>query len=166
MIRRSILTVVLAAAVLSGATQQARADFGDALAGIIVGGAIVNAINQQPRPRRHVVTNPAWEQTRDMQTALNFFFFNVGTPDGVAGRNTRNGIAQYQAYLSFPATGEMTEFQRQVLMTSYQRAQMGTPQSRQIAATHPDGMRGILLAVRDEMLGVNQPAPAPARPTK
>ena len=137
------------------------------MAGIIIGGAIVGAIhNQQQQRPRGTAPNPAWQQTRDMQEALNFFFFNVGVPDGVAGRQTRNGVAQFQAYLNFPSTGDITEFERQVLTTSYQRAQLHTPQVAQIASTHPDGLRGVLLAVRDEMLGVNQPpvqaAPAPA----
>jgi len=172
MIGKSITAVVLAGGLIAGGAEEARADFGDAVAGIIIGGAIVGAIHnqQQQRPRGSAAPNPAWQQTRDMQEALNFFFFDVGVPDGVAGRQTRNGVAQFQAYLNFPATGEISEFERQVLTTSYQRAQLRTPQVAQIASTHPDGLRGVLLAVRDEMLGVNQPpvqaAPVPTPPVQ
>lgn len=163
MIGKTITAVVLAGALVAGGAERARADFGDAVAGIIIGGAIVGAIHnqqQQQRPRGSVPSQ-AWQQTRDMQEALNYFFFNVGVPDGVAGRQTRNGVSQFQAYLNFPATGDITEFERQVLTTSYQRAQLQTPQVAQIASTHPDGVRGVLLAVRDEMLGVNQPVVQP-----
>jgi hypothetical protein len=40
-----------------------------------------------------------------------------------------------------------------VLVTAHQRAQFGGPQVTQVAARHPDGMRGLLEVVRDELTG-------------
>ena len=44
-------------------------------------------------------------QNRQVQSALNYFGFPVGTPDGVLGSRSREAIAGYQAYLMYPATG-------------------------------------------------------------
>ncbi len=99
------------------------------------------------------VSSASRQLARDVQTALNHFYFQVGTPDGVLGRQSRAGISAYQAYLAFPATGELTEFERQVLITSYQRAIAGGPQVTRVSQTHRDGLRGLLEVVRDEMMG-------------
>ncbi|MCL4676758.1 MAG: peptidoglycan-binding protein, partial [Pararhodobacter sp.] len=85
--------------------------------------------------------------------ALNHFYFHVGTPDGVLGRQSRAGISQYQAYLSFPVTGELGEFERQVLITAYQRAIAGGAEVTRVSQRHPDGLRGLLEVVRDELRG-------------
>lgn len=173
MTSRVFVSTILAAALMTGSVGQASADIGDALVGGIIGGIIVGGIqsNQHNRTRTVVIDNTAREQAREVQTALNHFAFNVGTPDGVLGRQSRAGISGYQAYLGFPVTGELTEFQRQVLITAYQRAQFGGPQVVQVVQTHPDGLRGLLPVVRDEMMGVPQPgtlavapAPLPAQP--
>jgi peptidoglycan hydrolase-like protein with peptidoglycan-binding domain len=55
---------------------------------------------------------------RKTQSALNYFGISAGTADGILGSNTRAGISVYQVSLHMPATGEITQFQRNVLMTA------------------------------------------------
>lgn len=140
----------------------------DAFLGALVGGFLGAAAGSQPRQRVRT-TQPRTTQTRraqpsqaaaaqrqanrDLQTALNFFGFNVGAADGAIGPRSRAGISQYQAYLGLASTGQITEFERSVLITAWNRAQAGGPQVTQVTARHRDGMRGMLEAVRDEMAG-------------
>lgn len=171
---KSLTATALAATLIVGGTSRANADLGDAIAGGIIGGVIVGAIQNRTETRPRVThteaPSAARQLAREIQTALNRFLFNVGAPDGVIGRQTRAGISQYQAYLGFPATGELSEFERQVLITAHQRAITGSAQVTRIAASHPNGIRGLLDTVRDEMLGINQQpvveaaAPAPVQP--
>jgi len=158
--RKIITTTALAAALFSTSVGRASADLGDAIVGGIVGGVIVGAIHdrndRRPRATTPRVSNASRQLARDVQTALNHFYFNVGAPDGVLGRQSRAGISQYQAYLGFPSTGHLSEFERQVLITAHQRALYGGPQVTQVAANHPNGIRGLLGVVRDEMLGVSR----------
>lgn len=173
MTSKIFISTLLSAALISGSVGQASADIGDAIVGGIIGGVIVNEVQRnraRTPPRTVVVDTSARQQAREVQSALNHFYFNVGAPDGVLGPQSRAGISQYQSYLGFPMTGELTEFQRQVLISSYQRAQFGGPQVIQVSQSHPDGLRGLLRVVRDEMMGVPQTpsvtaaAPAPIAP--
>ncbi|MCB1406982.1 MAG: peptidoglycan-binding protein [Rhodobacteraceae bacterium] len=153
-----LTTTALTAALIIGGMGQARADVGSAIAGGIIGGIIGGAIqrDQQRRPRYVVssgATSAARQLARDVQTALNHFYFNVGAPDGVLGRQSRAGISQYQAYLSFPVTGELAEFERQVLITAYQRSIAGGAEVTRVVQRHRDGQRGLLEVVRDELRG-------------
>lgn len=157
MTKKILTTTALVAAIITSGVGQASADIGDAIAGGIIGGVIVGAIQrdrQRTRTVAPVVSSAARQLARDVQTALNHFYFNVGAPDGVLGAQSRAGISQYQGYMGFPITGELAEFERQVLITAYQRAIYGGPQVTQVAQSHQDGLRGLLPTVRDEMLGV------------
>lgn len=128
--------------------------------GGIIGGAIVNEANRNRRAPTTVrrsssapsVSSLQREQNREVQTSLNYFGYPVGTPDGSIGPKSRAAISQYQALLGFPATGQLTEMERQILVTAYNRALIGGPQVQQVV-TGPQGMRGMLLAQRDDMLG-------------
>ena len=172
MIRKTLTTTALAAALIATGAGRASADLGDAIAGGIIGGAIVGAIQshnqRQPArataPSARAVPSAARQEARAVQTALNGFGFDVGVPDGVLGRQSRAGISRYQAYLGYAPTGDLEDFQRDVLLQAYQRSEMGGAAVTQVVMTHPDGRRGLLLAVRDEMLGVNTRVAAPAAP--
>jgi len=172
MIRKSLTTTALAAALVTSGVGQASADIGDAIAGGIIGGVIVGAIqnNNQRQPARttspstRAVSSAARQEARAVQTALNTFGFDVGVPDGVLGRQSRAGISQYQAYMGFNPTGDLDGFQRDVLLQAYQRNEMGGAAVTQVVMGHPDGRRGLLLVVRDEMLGLNTRVAAPAQP--
>ncbi|MGB8813602.1 MAG: peptidoglycan-binding domain-containing protein [Paracoccaceae bacterium] len=160
-----ILTMAVAPA------EQAMAD-GDALVGGIIGGiiggAIVNGANNNRRatttrrststrsstPRKPSMSSAQREANREVQTALNYFSFPVGTPDGSIGPKSRAAISQYQALMGYPPTGQLTDYERSLLVLSYNRAIIGGPLVAQTISTHPQGVRGLLLVQRDEMAGV------------
>ncbi len=142
--------------------QKTFADGADFAAGIltgIVGSAIVNnaqkpkyVVRKQAAPRPTVNTYER-QQNREVQTSLNYFGFPAGVPDGIMGRNSRSAVAQYQAFMGYPATGALTEYERAFLTSSYQRAIIGGPQVSQVIAARGLGPRGLLHAYRDEQMG-------------
>jgi peptidoglycan hydrolase-like protein with peptidoglycan-binding domain len=167
----SLLTIIVAAGMAQPAA--AGGGGGEAFVGGLLGSAIGTAIvnhQQQRRPvvveRRYVTKRaPApvvnsWqrEQNRQVQTALNYFGFPAGVADGVLGANSRAAIGQYQAFLGYPATGVLSEYERAFLTSSYDRALVGGPQAAQIMASG-QGTRGLLLAWRQEQMGVPPAAP-------
>lgn len=158
----------LSAALVAGDYGTARAQGAEAFVGGLLGGFIgahAGTRAAQPQRTRTVVAeSPARAANREIQTALNFFGWNVGVADGAIGPRSRTGISMYQAYLGNPPTGQITEFERIVLVTAYQRAQFGGPAVTQVAARHPDGMRGLLPEVRDELSGVPSGRVASAPP--
>jgi peptidoglycan hydrolase-like protein with peptidoglycan-binding domain len=155
------LVGLLSPSVAAFPMEQARAQDGlvGGIIGGIIGGAIANGQRRsQPQTQRVVRSAPAVssaqrEQNRSVQSALNHFGWNVGTADGVLGRRSREGITQYQVFTGFSATGTLTDFERNILVTAHQRAIMGGLQVAQTVSTHPQGMRGLILVVRDEMSG-------------
>lgn len=151
---RILMTTLISAALISGHADRASAD---AFVGGLIGGIIGGAIGANARPRSSGggggVSSVTREQNRAVQSALNFFGFDAGVPDGSFGPRTRSAISAYQAYLGYPATGQITEIERQILTTAHQRAQLGGPQVTRVTSRHRDGMRGMLEAQRDEMQG-------------
>ena len=71
---------------------------------------------------------------------------------------------QYQATLGFPPTGVLMEHEKVFLTASYERAVVGGPQAAQIMAASGQGTRGLLLAYRQEQLGLPAAPVAPAAP--
>lgn len=162
---RGVATTVVVAALALGHAEPVRADMGDAIAGAIVGGLIGGAIakDQQKRkaqqktysaPKKPTMSTAQREENREVQTALNHFGFPVGAPDGVLGSKSRGAISSYQAMLGYPPSGQLTDYERTILVTAYHRAVAGGPQVMQVAGTHPMGMKGLLLVQRDEMAGI------------
>lgn len=164
------LAAILSISVSAVALEPARAQDGlvGGIIGGIIGGAIANQQRAQPQrqraqpqraqtqQRRQVapaVSTAQREQNRSVQSALNHFGWNVGTADGAIGPRSREGISQYQAFLGFGATGQLTDFERNILLTAHQRALGGGAAVTQVVSTHPQGMRGLLLSVRDELSG-------------
>jgi hypothetical protein len=165
-----LLLGTVSAAVLAASAPVAHAD-GSAFVGGLVGGIIGGAIGsqqqqqrqqavpqrqQQPRTvvRQPTVNSYQREQNRQAQVALNYFGFPAGTPDGVFGPNSRSAAAQYQAYLGYSPTGYMSDYERSFLITSYQRAIVGGPQTAQMMTEMGQGTRGLLIAFRNEQMGV------------
>ncbi|WP_245964179.1 peptidoglycan-binding domain-containing protein [Roseovarius spongiae] len=160
----------------------AKADFADGLVGGLVGGAVSGVIvNESAKARerkratrratrktyRAPVNSVARQQVREEQSALNYFGFPAGAPDGVRGRNTRNATSQFQAHMGYPVTGRLAEYERQFLISAYYRAQSSGAATAQLIAQRGQGARGLLHAYRDEAMGAPQtyaaaPAPAPA----
>ncbi len=166
------LTIVCLAATLAFApATKVSADLADGLVGGVVGGVvgglIVNEGIKSRERNRNATTrsttgyapsysptySPARQQVYEDQVALNYFGFPAGVPDGRRGRNTRNATSQYQAYMDYPATGRLNEWERQYLITSYQRAQSGGAATTQLISQNGQGTRGLLHAYRDEAAG-------------
>lgn len=176
MMFKRVATAGVAASLVLSPVSPAFADAGDALVGGVIGGIIGGAIvNESNKKKRTVVrqstssgmTTAQREANRETQVALNYFGYPVGTPDGVLGRNSRGAIAEYQMTLGYPATGQLTEYERSHLVGSYHRAVAGGALTMQQAAANPMGMRGLLLTWRDEAMGIapqGQMAAMPAMP--
>ncbi|MGB5835933.1 MAG: peptidoglycan-binding domain-containing protein [Albidovulum sp.] len=160
MINKYVSTTALVASLAFAPVGPAVANGGDAIVGGIIGGLIGGAIvNESSKKKRVVrrstgVSSAQREVNRNTQVALNYFGYPVGTPDGVLGRQSRSGIAQYQASLGYPATGYLNDYEQNHLITSYHRAVAGGPVTMQMAAANPMGMRGLLVTWRDEAMGI------------
>lgn len=133
---RSLATAATLAVSLP-ATPSAASNLGKAIIGggaaVIIGcatGALnCNGNRQRSRtstrsraPQMSAAQRAQIAETKSVQQALNAFGFNVGGADGQAGPKTRAGISQYQAYMGYPATGHLDEYQKGFLLSSHQRA--------------------------------------------
>lgn len=161
--RHRLKAGLVAALCLSVSTTQASADnLGAAIVGGIIGGVIMNEANKNRQRTttttrtsqpRSTVSSATREQNRQVQTSLNYFGFPAGSADGVMGQRSRAAVAQYQAHLGFPATGQLTPYERDFLISSYSRAQIGGPQVIREMNTNPQGVKGLLVVWRDEAMG-------------
>ncbi len=164
---KPILQALVAALVVTSATDASANDgIVGGIVGGIIGGVIANEANRNRTQQKTVqrapqssVSSATREANRETQTALNYFGFNAGTVDGVVGRGTRTAMATYQAHLGYPATGTLTQFERDFLLTSYQRAIAGGATTAQLIATNPMGAKGLLTMFRDQSLGIAPQAP-------
>lgn len=151
---KQFLSAVLATCLVAMPVQKASADSGDFVVGAIIGG-ILGANAKQTRRSRL----PSTSEGREIQTSLNYFGFPAGSVDGQLGSRSRQAISMYQAYLGFPTTGQLTPLEQSVLVTSYNRAQLGGYATTQQISTHPDGVRGLLKLQLAELTGVNPNSP-------
>ena len=164
---KHIFTAALATAMVAAPVTRASADAGNLVGGIvggIIGGALVNSANKRPTQRVYVkptYVNPGYSVTRqanrETQTALNYFGYPAGTPDGVLGSKSRAAASAYQAYMSFPITGNLNQFERDILIGAYTRGISGGYDTTQLIARDPDGVKALLVAQRDIMTGGNTP---------
>jgi len=181
---RPIISAILAAAIIGVPTTRASADAGDFVAGAIIGGVLGHAVRNQPQKKVYRSTKstkkvyrptiPATQAGREIQTSLNYFGFNAGGVDGQLGRKSRDAISRYQAYMGYPVTGNLTTFEQDLLISSYNRAQAGGYATQQQIAAQVDGPRGLLKVYRAEMAGgtavqpgttmVVAPTPVPVAP--
>ncbi len=175
MFSKKIASATLAASLALVPAAPAIADIGDALVGGVIGGIIGGAIVAESNKKRtntttttRSTTQPSIssrqrEENRQVQIALNHFGFPVGAPDGALGRRSQAAVSEYQAMLGYTPTGQLTEYERTLLVGSYHRAVAGGALTMQQASSHPMGMRGLLLTWRDEALNPpGQLASAPA----
>jgi len=175
-----VVTSAIALACATSASGPAQAD-GSAFVGGLVGGIVGSAIANAPRNQPQVQTRTVYrraapapvvntyerQQNREVQTALNYFGFPAGSPDGVMGPNSRSAVAQFQGMMGYPSTGYINEYERAFLASAYNRALVGGPQVQQMMASYGQGPRGLLLAFRAEQSGqtlVAAPLPVPVTP--
>jgi hypothetical protein len=151
----------------------------DGIVGGIVGGLVGGAVSghiikkdmqkqqqqqQQQQSSQQVQTVYVADRSenRSIQNALNYFGFPAGAADGVLGRSSRNAISQYQVYMGFPVTGQLSQFEKDFLLNSHSKAQAGGFNTMQKVASMPDGSKGLLLEYRDEMTGGTAATAQPA----
>jgi hypothetical protein len=166
---RHLVAALFSAALISAPATKVMAD-GDALVGGIIGGVIggviVNEANKKKQrttrrtyTKKPTVSSATRSQNRLTQTSLNYFGFPAGSPDGVLGRRSRSAMSQYQAYLGYPVTGQLTQYERDFLHTSYNRALAGGAATNIAIAQNPQGPRGLLVAYRDQLVAPAAPLP-------
>lgn len=170
MIFKAMTAATLAVALAAFPAEEAHADAGDVIGGLIVGGLLGAAIanGNQGGGNRGTTSGggggiPATQMGRDTQTALNYFGFNAGAVDGQIGNGTRQAIERYQAVMGYPVNGrEYATYQYDNLMQAYYWALNG--------GSAQTGLVGqpLLMAYRDAQRAPQQPqvvvvpAPAPA----
>ncbi|RLJ60143.1 putative peptidoglycan binding protein [Litoreibacter meonggei] len=172
---KNITMACAAAAMITVPATRVSAGSGDFAAGIVagvVGSAIVRNAGKQKRvvrrktytKKRAVVPSYVRQERREIQTSLNYFGFPAGSPDGVLGRRSRAAISNYQAHMGYPATGQLTDYEKNFLLQSYNRAITGGVATSQLIAASPSGPRGLLTRYRNEAAGVGTAAVAPVAP--
>ncbi len=129
---------------------------GAAIIGALIGGAIVAGANNNRRTTtRSTASSAQRTENRAVQTALNFFEFPAGTPDGVFGRRTRTAVSNFQSFMDFPISGELTSYQKEFLLNSHQRAELGGAETSRIILTDPNGSRALLISFMQQQQGGN-----------
>lgn len=147
----TFVAVAASAMLMTGAAvERAQADIhGAVIGGIILcglsGGCGTNNNNNNrgsTRPSNPGISSAQRQQNREVQGALNAFNFPVGTVDGSIGPRSRAAIGDYQSYMGMPATGQLTEFERNTLVDSHRRLQAGAGQAypNMMAQTGPRGL--------------------------
>lgn len=168
MFRKFAVKSITAIALTIAPANYVAADLGDALiggvVGGVVGGVIVNEANKKKQPAATTTSTGSKtyssdynyaqrQENRDVQTALNYFNYPAGPADGVFGRRTRSAVSSYQVFMGYPATGQLTEFQKTVLLNSYHRGIAGGAGTSEVIASSPYGLRGLLKHTQQEMAG-------------
>ncbi len=149
-----ILALTAAGAAIPATKAAAGNNAGAAIIGALIGGAIVAGANNNRRNNTNSTASSAQRtENRAVQTALNYFDFPAGTPDGVFGRRTRTAVGQYQAFMGFPVTGELSPYEKDFLLTSHQRAELGGAETSRIILTDPNGSRALLISFMEQQQG-------------
>ncbi|AXI47349.1 hypothetical protein C1J03_15840 [Sulfitobacter sp. SK012] len=153
-----VACAVFAASLITLPAEQAEADAGDFIAGALIGGIVGANVKKQRRSTTRQRTTrrssiPITQEGKQIQYSLNYFGFDAGRVDGQLGRKTRDAVSQYQAYLGYPITGQLSPFEYNLLVSSYNQAQAGGQNTIVLAANNPEGTRGLLKAYRAEMAG-------------
>ncbi len=149
-----ILALTAAGVTLPMNRAAANGHAGAAILGAIIGGALVAGANNNRRNTTRTTASSAQRtENRAVQTALNYFDFPAGSPDGVFGRRTRTAVSNYQAFMNFPITGELTQYQKDFLLNSHQRAELGGAETSRIILTDPNGSRALLISFMDQQGG-------------
>ncbi len=158
MFSKPIRTAIIASMVATAPVHAMASDLGAAIVGGIIGGAIMSGANQQKKrtyTNKRTYSNSAQRQAnRQAQTSLNYFGFNAGGADGVMGSRSRSAVSQYQVFMGWPGTGHLQPFEYDILVSSYNRAQIGGPEVVKAMQRDPRGVRGLLLTWRDERMGI------------
>lgn len=148
--------------------QRAAADEAAALiGGALLGGLIVNEVHKNKQRQRQQtqrrtyqssgVSSAQRQQNREVQSALNYFGYNVGTVDGSLGRRSRSGISHFQSDMGYPIDGYLDDHERGFLLTSHQRALASAHVAPYNQILASQGQGGLLRTYRNEQLGIQTP---------
>ncbi|GGH21277.1 Putative peptidoglycan binding domain-containing protein [Cribrihabitans marinus] len=168
---KHICATVVAASLILIPAERAKANEGAALlGGAILGGIIVNEVHKNKQRQRTTtvrrstrssgISSAQRQQNRDVQTALNYFGYNVGAVDGSLGRKSRAGISRYQAEMGYTIDGYLDEHERAFLINSHQRALASAHVAPYNQILASQGQAGLLRTYRNEQLGIATPQPA------
>ncbi len=157
---------VVFALTLTPITASAGNDLVGGIIGGVIGAAVMNGGNKsrQRSTSKPRVSSAVRAERREIQTALNYFGFPAGTPDGVLGRKSRAAVSGFQVYLGYPATGQLSEFEKNFLLNSHRQALAGGYATQQLIATKPQGAKGLLIDYRGQMVAGQQANPPVAAP--
>ena len=115
---KAIKSALCAISIFCAAPAAADNDLVQGLIGGMIGAALMNqgsSNNQSGTTRKPSASSGMSAETRaknkELQESLNYFGFDVGTPDGVLGRRTGTAISQYQACIGKSIPGELDSFQ-------------------------------------------------------
>lgn len=157
--KKSLGGAMMAALLLTTSVERTEAgDLGKVIGavglGVIVGcqtGALKCRGTRNVRPGRNYapkMSQAQRQQNRDVQSSLNAFGFPAGTVDGSLGKRSRAAIRDYQGYMGYARTGQLTAVERDMLVNGWRKLQAGGgnayPQT--MAAL---GARGLLNIERD-----------------
>ncbi|MBK0326921.1 peptidoglycan-binding protein [Rhodobacteraceae bacterium F11138] len=166
MFARRVCMSLAAASMIAVPVQRAQAnDAAALLGGALLGGIIVNEVHKNKQrqrttrttTRRSGISSAQRAENRQVQTALNYFGYHVGSVDGALGRQSRAGISRYQADMGYQPDGYLDGHEKDFLLGSYQRslASSSVPPYNQVVATQ--GYNGLLRTYRNEQLGIATP---------
>ena len=169
MLKRHGISAALAAAIaLSSSVASADSNLGAFAVGAAVGAIVNQQVNnnrqRQQAAQQRTYNNNSYtrQQNREVQAALNAFGFNAGVVDGVLGSRSRTAVSNYQAYMGYPITGYLQEYERANLVSSHQRLNAGGGNAYPEVVAN-EGTRGLLKAFADPNYATRYGAePAPA----
>lgn len=145
---KSLTAAVLSCSLVLVPVERVMADAGDFAAGALIGGLIGGALSQGGKRRQRGGSQrsrlPSTQEGKQIQASLNYFGFDAGSVDGQLGRKTKVAVSQYQAYLGYPVSGQLSPYGQDLLISSYQRAMASGYLATQQTMAHPDGPRGLL----------------------
>lgn len=171
MIGKRVCATLVAGSLVFVSAEKSQADEAAALiGGALLGGLIVNEVNKNKQRQRQQTTRSSTssrsssgissaqrQQNREVQTALNYFGYNVGAVDGSLGRKSRAGISRYQADMRYGIDGYLDDHERSFLLTSYQRALASAHVAPYNQILASQGQAGLLRTYRNEQLGIPTP---------
>lgn len=101
-----------------------RSSISDGLGAALVGGVILNKRPADARwTQRMMRPSFAQRSAKELQTALNYFGFDAGAPDGLLGPRSRAAISSYQAHVGLPETGTLTAKEQYDLLWAFRISQ-------------------------------------------
>jgi len=163
---KKLLSAVMSSVLIVTPAFSQNNDLFDGLVGGIIGGAIVQGIQNQQNQNRQNRSNSGGTRVykksnvssaeraanKQLQENLNYFGFDAGNPDGVLGRGSRTAIRKYQACLNRPSTGKVDTFEKQFLQQSALTAQAKGMETLKEVSRLPNGYCGLLQKYMIQMM--------------